>query len=208
MNRIANYCAIAATLCCLAAVPGFGAALDGYSQAHHPLGLLGGKGIPNALAFNLFGFVIPGVLAAIAISILRTSLPADTGWPMRIGMQLLTLSAIGFAAQGMAPLDPADIDAPGNRYHAVAWMLWWIAFFSGALVMAWSIRRNPQWRTYVLVSTIAVVTVLTFAVLAPAAIPSGISERIAFAAWFGWLVYATRTIRLMVSSGRSATREP
>ncbi|MCY7355733.1 MAG: DUF998 domain-containing protein [Lysobacter sp.] len=195
MNRLAGYCAIAASLVCLAAVLGFGSVLDGYSQVYHPLGLLGGKEIPNALAFNLFGFVIPGGLAAIAISSLRASLPSAAGWSMRIGVQLLVLSAIAFAAQGLVSIDPADLGAPGNRYHAVAWTLWWIAFVSGALLLAWSIRRYPQWRTQAWVSMGAAITVLAFALFAAGAIPSGISERIAFAAWFGWLLLVTRNSR-------------
>ncbi|MEJ7746801.1 MAG: DUF998 domain-containing protein [Luteimonas sp.] len=195
MNRLAGYCGIAATLMCLAAVLGFGGALEDYSQIHHPLGLLGGKDIPNALAFNLLGFVVPGVLAAIAMSTLRTSLPSAAGWSMRIGVQLLVLSAIAFAAQGLVPIDPADLGAPGNRYHAVAWTLWWIAFVSGSLLLAWSIGRYPQERTQAWVSMGAAITVLAFALFAPGAIPSAIAERIAFAAWFGWLLLVTRNSR-------------
>ena len=37
----------------------FGAALDGYSHAQHPLALLGARGVPHALAFNVAGF-LPG----------------------------------------------------------------------------------------------------------------------------------------------------
>ncbi len=192
MHRLTRYCGIAASLVCVAAVIGFGSMLEGYVQSHHPLGLLGGKDIPYALAFNLCGFVLPGVLAAIAISTLRSRLPAATGWSMRIGVQLLVLSAVAFAAQGLVSIDPADLAAPGNRYHAVAWTLWWIAFVSGALVLALSIRRYPQSRTQAWLSMAAAMIVLTFVLFAPGAIPSGIAERIAFAAWFGWLLLATR----------------
>jgi len=195
MNRLAGYCAIAALLVCLSAVLGFGGVLDGYSQVYQPLGLLGGQDIPNANAFNFLGFVIPGVLVAIAISSLRTSLPSAAGWSMRIGVQLLVLSAIAFAAQGLVSIDPADLGAPGHRYHAVAWTLWWIAFVSGALLLALSIWCYPQWRALAWVSMGAALAVLTFALFAPDAIPSGISERIAFAGWFGWLLLVTRNSR-------------
>lgn len=195
MSRLAGYCGIAATLMCLAAVLAFGSVLDGYSQVYHPLGLLGGMDIPNAVAFNLLGFVIPGVLALIAISALRTSLAPTAGWRVRIGVQLLVLSAIAFAVQGLVSIDPADLGAPGNRYHAVAWTLWWIAFVSGAFLLALSIWRYAQWRTLVWVSLGAALTVLTFALFAPDAIPSGIAERISFSAWFGWLLLVTRNSR-------------
>ena len=192
MNRLAGYYGIAAALMCLAAVLGFGGALEDYSQIYHPLGLLGGKEISNALAFNLFGFVIPGVLAAIAMASLRTSLPSAAGRSMRISVQMLVLSAIAFAAQGLVSIDPSDLGAPGNRYHAVAWTLWWIAFVSGALLLGRSIRRYPQCRVQAGASMGAAIIVLAFALFVSGAIPAGISERIAFAAWFGWLLLVTR----------------
>ncbi|HLM52888.1 MAG TPA: DUF998 domain-containing protein, partial [Pseudoxanthomonas sp.] len=53
------------------ALLGFGAALDGFSQLMHPVSVLGAKGIPRALAFNLIGFAAPGLLAGVAAIDLR-----------------------------------------------------------------------------------------------------------------------------------------
>ena len=65
-----------AALLFVLAVLGFGAGLDGYAQARHPVALLGAHGVPHALAFNLLGFVLPGLLAAVVAERLRRRLPS------------------------------------------------------------------------------------------------------------------------------------
>ncbi|PWB21607.1 DUF998 domain-containing protein, partial [Stenotrophomonas sp. SPM] len=64
-----------AAACFVLAVVGFGAALGGYSQAMHPVALLGAHGVPHALAFNVVGLVLPGALAAVVAERLRRQLP-------------------------------------------------------------------------------------------------------------------------------------
>ena len=75
----------AASALWLGALLGFGAALPGYAQSVHPVALLGAQGIPGAVAFNLFGFVLPGALCAAVAVALRLRLPLHTGWRQRIG---------------------------------------------------------------------------------------------------------------------------
>src|SRR3546814_9922281 len=67
--------------------------------------------MPHALAFNALGFVLPGVLAALVAWRLRASLDAGAPWAARIGAWLALLSALAFAAQGLLPLDPRDLEA-------------------------------------------------------------------------------------------------
>src|SRR3546814_4546527 len=59
MRQLPLSAAIVAVVLFAAAVAGFGAALDGSSQAIHPVGLLRARGMPHALAFNVLGFVLP-----------------------------------------------------------------------------------------------------------------------------------------------------
>ncbi len=187
-DRNAHLAAIAATACWLAAAAGFGIALDGYAQALHPLALLGASGTPRALAFNLLGLVLPGLLAAFVAVRLRRVLPLDASWPARIGARLALLSALAFAAQGLLPLDPDDLDGPASQWHAAAWMLWWIAFVPAALLLAAGLMRNRRWRVLALASAVAAGLVLLFALFAPTAVATGIPQRIAFAVWFAWLL--------------------
>lgn len=168
-----------AALLWLAAVAGFGMASPGYSQLVHPVALLGARGEPHALAFNLLGFLAPGVILAWCAFAWRSAATAD-GWMARIGLQLSMLSALAFAAQGVLPLDPYNLLAPASRLHAVAWTLWWVAFVPGALLLAAAVARRR-------------LAGLAFALLLPACalygvalMPAPLAQRIAFALWFCW----------------------
>lgn len=186
MNRFARHAGVVATVLFFATLFGFGAARQGYSQARHPVALLGAEGAPSALAFNLLGLIVPGLLAiAIAIG-LRTRLHEGSGWTARIGTQLTLLSGLAFAAQGLLPLVPSNLDATINRLHAAAWMSWWIAFVAGAALIAFGVRALAWF------SLLAAGAVLWFALFAPDVLDPGLTQRVAFAAWFGWLIIAAR----------------
>lgn len=179
----------------VAAVAGFGVALSGYSQVWHPVAVLGAKGVPRALGFNLLGFVLTGVLAAVAALDLRHRLPADAGWPARVGAQLLLLSALGFIALGAMPLDPDDLHNEASSLHATGWLLWWVAFVPGAALFAFGMRGRSRWRPVVTASIVAAAVVLFSALIAVALMPAGIAQRLGYAAWLGWLCVASRAGR-------------
>jgi len=189
VNRVMHLVGVAAALLFAGSMLGFGAILEGYLHQVHPAGLLGAAGIPRALAFNAFAFVLPGALAAWLAWRLRAALPADAPFSTRIGLQLVLLSALAFASQGVLPLDPRDLDACATRLHASAWMLWWIAFVPGALLLAWAAwRARPRRLMSLVLHLLAAVSVIGFALPAERWLGAGIAQRLAFAAWFGWLV--------------------
>ena len=191
MNRAMHLVGIVAALLFAGCVLGFGAVLDGYLHQLHPAGLLGAAGIPRAMAFNVLAFALPGALAAWLAWRLRTTLVADAPFSARIGLQLVLLSALAFATQGVLPLDPRDLDAYATRLHASAWMLWWIAFVPGALLLAsaaW--RARPRRLMSSVMHLLAAVSVIGFALPAERWLGAGIAQRLAFAAWFGWLILA------------------
>ena len=160
--------------------------LPEYSQLLHPVGLRGAAGLPYAMAFNLMLFVVPGALLVIAGQQLRRRLP-NAGWLARIGIVLVQLSAFAFALQGVMSLDPADMDASTSRLHALAWMLWWIAFVPGAVLLAFGARRGTA---FGLVSLAAALLVPMIAVFAPIGLWVGVAQRLAFALWFVWWLFA------------------
>lgn len=172
---------------CLLAVLAATLALPGYSHAQHPLALLGARGIPTAGWFNGLGFVLPGALALLAALGLRARL-AQAGWAARIGARLLQLSALAFAAQGLLPLDPEDLDAASGRLHAGAWTLWWIAFVPGALLLATGLRGadDPDRGR---AAPLAIAALLVLMAGLPALLwPGPPVQRLALAAWL--LAYA------------------
>lgn len=157
-----------------------------YSHRVHPLALRGTSGLPFAYAFNLLAFVLPGALLAWAGQRMRNAM-GDAGWFARIGIVLGQLSALAFAAQGLLPLDPNDADSHASRLHVMTWMLWWIAFVPGALLLAAGARRGAG---FTLASVAIGALVPIIAVLAPIGLWVGIAQRLAFALWFGWWLLA------------------
>jgi hypothetical membrane protein len=195
MSRALPFAGLAAALVFIAALAGFGLALPGYSQIAHPVAVLGAKGLPNALGFNLMGFVLTGALAAAAALDLRRRLPGDAGWRLRVGAQLVLLSALGFAAMGLLPLDPDDLDNPASSLHATAWMLWWVAFVPGALLVALGLRGRSPWRPLARASVLAALLVLFVALLAVELMPAGVAQRVGYLGWLGWLCVASQAGR-------------
>ena len=176
--------------------------LPEYAHRLHPLGLRGAIGMPWAFAFNLFAFVLPGVLLLWAGQRLRDAL-GDAGWLARIGSVLVQLSALEFAAQGVLPPDAGDSDATASRLHALAWMLWWIAFVPGVLLLAVGARRGIG---FSLACLLAGLLVPLLAVFAPVGSWVGLAQRLAFATWFGWWLVASRASASTPGSSPTARR--
>lgn len=190
MTSVARVAGVAAALLFAAALVAFGVALDGYSHALHPVALLGASGFPHALAFNLLGFVLPGVLAVVVTIALRAALPADSGWPSRIGVQLVFISALAFIAMGLLPLDPTDLESQTSSLHGTAWMLWSLAFVPGALLVAAGCWRTPAWALFARLTALTAVALPVVAFLLAGALPTAVAQRVAFGLWFGWLILA------------------
>ncbi|MGJ4803968.1 DUF998 domain-containing protein [Luteimonas sp. SDU82] len=180
--------AVAALLALCAAI-GFGAALAGYSHLAYPLALPGAHGVPRALAYNLSLFVLPGALLALVAWRLRARLPPGSGVVTRLGSTMLLLAALAYAGQGLLPLDLDTPDAGASRLHAAVWTLWWIAFLAGAALVAARVRALR------LATIAAWLLVLGLGVLAPVLLGAGISQRLAFAAWFAWMLWAAAPLR-------------
>jgi len=176
----------------LASVGGFGAALDGYSQLQMPVALLGAKGFPHALAFNLLAFVVPGALAAAVAMALRRRLPADAGWTLRIGAQLVFLSALAFIAMGLLPLDPNDLESDSSRLHGTVWMLWTVAFVPGAVLLGAGLLAHAPARRFAWMGLAVAAGVSLAGFVLTDFMPAGLAQRIAFGLWLLWIAVAGR----------------
>src|SRR5690606_12056294 len=135
--------------------------------------------------FNLLGFALPGVLAAVLALRARAALVPDASLPARLGWTLALLAALALAAQGLLPLDPGAPDEARSRLHGVAWAIWEIAFVAATLLLALDgalVRaRAAAWHAA------AGTAVLVFASLATPLVAAAPAQRMAFAAWFAWL---------------------
>jgi hypothetical membrane protein len=195
---VLRHAGVVALLSALIAAAIGGAALDGYSHRDFPLAYLGAEGIPGAAAFNLFAFLLPGLLAFAVAWALRAGLPAQATWRARIGARLIALAALGYAAQGVLPLRPEDLGATVNGLHASVWMLWWIAFLSGAVLLAFG---RVGWRLAVPGAVAAVV--IAVLVLTPwDGAMTAIAPRLAFLVWLLW----TACVPMPAGRGPSISR--
>lgn len=188
MHRYARFCGPAALAMFVAAATIFGAMLDGYSHREHPLALLGAVGVPRALAFNVFAYVLPGLSVAAMFWTMRSALPPTSPWRMRIGTQLAVLSALAFAAQGLFPLDPDDLGGQANALHALAWTVWWIAFAAAGVLLAVSGSSRGFRRA----AAVASIAVLAFALPPWTGAMAAFGPRLALVVWFAWVTYAGR----------------
>lgn len=181
MSTLQGRIAGAALLVWACALVALGAQLPGYSQLLHPVAWPGAQGLPGADLFNAMVFVLPGALMALCAWRLRVALPAKAGVVARIGVSLLLLSALAFAAQGLLPLDPENLDAGASQRHAAVWTAWWIAFLAGATLLALRLRALRLGAVGVWL------IVLGAAVLLPQLLGAAVSQRLAFATWFAWM---------------------
>ncbi|MBH1833943.1 DUF998 domain-containing protein [Stenotrophomonas maltophilia] len=188
--RLDRWLGLLAAVVFVLAVAGFGAGLDGYAQARHPVALLGARGVPHALAFNLLGFVLPGVLAVAVAERLRRSLPATAGWAPRVGSQMLLLAGLAFAAMGLLPLDVDDLHGPASQLHASAWMIWVLGFVAGTVLLGVSHLRQAHGRALGAVALGCGVLAALAAFAPQGTLPAPMAQRLAFACWLVWLAAA------------------
>ncbi|RRU21198.1 DUF998 domain-containing protein [Stenotrophomonas sp. 278] len=169
------------------AVIGFGAALPGYLPLGHPVALLGALGVPHALAFNVLGFVVPGLIAVAVALRLLARVPRTAPWSLRVGGQMLLLSGLAFAAMGLLPLDASDIESRASQYHASAWMVWVLAFVPGAVLSGLGERGLSAGRRLAAVHLAAGVLVGLGALVLQMVMPAPLAQRLAFVTWAVWL---------------------
>jgi hypothetical protein len=192
MNRIALHAGWFAGVAFVLALAGFGAALAGYSQALHPVDLLGARGIAHATAFNASGYALPGLLVAVfAIALQRPLAAAGVGAVGRIGGWLLMLSGLAFSAQAFAPLDLRLLDGADSKAHVAAAMLSLVAWLPSALLLPLALRGRVGWGAAVVGGPRLAGRGNPSHARAPPArgglgAPPGTAQRVGLAAQFAW----------------------
>lgn len=189
--------AIAAFACFLGALLGFGAALPGYSHDRHPLALLGARGVPHWVWFDAIGFVAAGMLAWWAH--VRAGWRWQTsGTPMgrvaAIGWTMCTIAALAYAAQGVLPVDPGKGFGYGvGKLHTAAYMVWWIAFAAGTVLLAIGGGENFPLRRARIGTLGALIAILALVLFVAIPGAPALGQKIAFALWFLWLACVVPT---------------
>lgn len=170
-----------------ASVFGFAAMRPDYSHVTKAVSELGVWGAPNMWAFNILGYMTPGLLLAAS------------GWMIGRGVRsgafilpaLLALSPLGLTAAGIFPGDMTNRESVTTLAHlagSFSSLLLWLV----ALIWLVIVGRKAQ-RALWLTSLIALVlTMGAFALYGGS--PPGLVQRITFAIYFAWFLAAALTL--------------
>jgi hypothetical membrane protein len=162
-----------------------------YSHVVNTISELGAVGTSHATAWNVLGFIIPGVLLAIAgATIARTANPEPT-LSRTLATVLLAISGVAIAAQGVMPAEMvngvADVTSPLTRGHFISSLISGAAWALGALSLVAPMKRNPHWRDLYIASAVLVTLTLVSSLALRGTLPDGLAQRIGNAfvcAWF------------------------
>jgi hypothetical membrane protein len=212
--RVAGVAGIAAVVMFWTALFGFSAAYQGYSHSHKAISELGAFGAPHALAWNLIGFITPGLLlatcgAGLARAIEVSGRATAVYW-------LLVMSGVGFAGTGVIPAEMRQgspfMQSPFTVGHIVMTLLSGIPWAIAAFLVVGRVTQNPVWQRSRRVSIVlAVACVAGFAlnILAPVlpvlAHRPGLAQRISFGIYFAWFLIMAVHLLAVVPRTRHVT---
>lgn len=188
--RLLGWAGPAAAVLFAASLVGFAAIrTDGYTHGTKAVSELGAIGAPNALAFNLLGFILPGLLIAVLATELHRALST------RIGPALLAFSGLSCAVAGIFPVDVMVPDSTTSILHIIGAQFSGLGFAAAVFPLGAAMRRHPglealgratPWFVLFLVINIA----WQIAWQATGIVLPGWGQRIGFAGYFLWMALA------------------
>lgn len=193
----------------------FGALQPGYSQALHPVDLLGAGRMAHPGGWNALGMALPGLLlATFAVALQRPFHGIGVGATGRIGGWLLMLSGLAFAAGAAWPLRLEDLDGPGSKLHVATSMLAWLAWLPSALLLPLALRGRTGWRGVSIAGPLlAMAGVLCMGLPLQQWLPllegrGGAVQRIGLALYFAWpALLAWCALNRAAVSGRGSSMQ-
>ena len=198
-ERRAGVCSVVAATLFWTALVAFGAVRTGYSHLTKAVSELGAVGAPHALAWNVLGFIVPGLLLAAAGMAIAAVVDGRSG-PLR---WLLTGSGLAFAATGIFPAlmhhGSPVMHAPSTIGHVVMLLLSSLLWLIAVCLVLRTMSQQPRLRP--LLVPCAIVTVIALlgfaanvfhAAIQPLAYRPGLAQRLGFAGYFLWFVWLSR----------------
>lgn len=196
MVRIIRAAATGAYVLFWASVIGFASLRSDYSHLTDAVSELGAVGAPNAVAFNLCGYILPGIILCwCGWQIGRRTLPGKWLLPL-----LLASEGAALAAAGVFPADLQNMSSATTRVHMIASLsgllapVAWIPLAVAARRIHPAIARSAVFALILLVSAFSLYGVL------PLAAPV---QRLTFAIALGWYPVAAWLLRRSEIHSRS-----
>ena len=188
-ERRAGLAGILAFLAFWTALFAFAAARSDYSHSTKAISELGVIGAPHALAWNLIGFIVPGVLLACCGAGLATAIDGKRS----LLWWLLVASGLGFAGTGIFPAEMHNgsplMQSPLTIGHVLASFVSAFPWMIAAFLLVFRAKHKQDWpHLRVVAVVLALVGILgLFARALPAfEYRPGLGQRAAFLTYFAW----------------------
>ncbi len=175
----------------------FGALRPEYSHFNQAVSELGFFGAPNALAWNLIGFITPGVL----VSICGATIALKLGKRRDSLYWLFVISGLGFAGAGALPAEMPNGSPDMESYWTIGHLLMTfvsaIPWVIAAFLLAHRARKLIS-NSSIVIATYALALFAVSGLLPNAIAPSisflaenpGLGQRTGFAIYFIWFLVA------------------
>jgi hypothetical membrane protein len=203
-RRIAGVAGIAACAVFWLAMLALGALRPSYSHSTNAISELGAIGTPHAPLWNIFGFIIPGVLLAISGKAIVDSISAQQTRAGRIARWLLPVFGLTVAGQGLIPavmLDGVLIETSWyTRGHLIMSLISTVAWLGALLLLIIPMKRSSDWRGWHFLNMAAVLLLFVVAFMLGGRLPAGFVQRLVDAVVFAW--FLAFSVRLILLEGR------
>lgn len=208
IKKFARTSIIASVIIFWSALLMFAALYPDYYHYTKAISELGAFGAPHSFAWNLAGFIVPGLLLAVGGAGIAFAIDGQRS----ILFWLLVVSGLGFAGTGVLPAEMHHgfplMQSSWTLGHVLMMFVSGIPWVIAAFVLVSHVRRHSRWRGFtplaIFLSIVALAS-LIFNIVGRA-MPffmdkPGLIQRIAFAVYFGWflavgLVFLTATSRV------------
>lgn len=200
MRRIAGILGIGAFVVFWLASFILGSIRPDYSLVVNTISELGAVGTPNAMLWNIIGFIVPGICLAIVGGTIAKSVSREKSKVVNLACVLLVIAGLAVAGQGISPAEMKDgvanPDSTSTLVHFLSSLLSGAAWVLGALLLVRPMKRSPDWHGWHVVSIILVVLTLIASLALRGIMPDGLAQRTGDAFFFAWfLIMSVKLIK-------------
>lgn len=161
----------------------FGRLDHNYSHATRAVSELGMVGAPHQWAWNVTGFILPGLLLAVfGLGLART-----TVMPASLGGVFMCLSGLSFAATGAFSADMQQMSAFSTRAHIVASLVSLLVWLPAPILLAVGARRRAM-PGLMWTSIVGLICVVLGVMFGREILSRGYAQRLNFLTYFAWVL--------------------
>lgn len=198
-HRHAALLGMVAGALCWSAMFLFAAVRPSYSHLINAVSELGAIGSPNALLWNLIGFITPGLMLAVAGAALAASI-SPKGWKSA-ACWLLVISGLAFAGTGVFPAEMRDgavlVTSASTRGHFIMSLIHGITWVIAAALLVPPMKRSKDWRGWHVANVALVLSLLVALFSLRGRLSDALVQRVAGLLYFAWFfVFSLRLFQL------------